>query len=86
MIRECPYAIHDLSRIELDPVNHLPRFNMALELGIFLGTKLFSENKKCLVMETEQHRYETCAPTLAVSISCHTEEGSWDSSVPCVTF
>jgi hypothetical protein len=31
---------------------------MALELGIFLGTNLLAENKKCLVMETEQYRYQ----------------------------
>jgi hypothetical protein len=59
LIRDCPFAIHDLSRIELDPSTQLPRFSMALELGIFLGTNIISENKKpCLVMETEEHRYE----------------------------
>lgn len=30
LIEECRYGIHDLSRTELDPVNHLPRFNMPL--------------------------------------------------------
>jgi hypothetical protein len=37
IIEESRYSIHDLSRTELDPVNALPRFNMPLELGIFLG-------------------------------------------------
>src|ERR1700730_5242117 len=37
LILESPYGIHDLSRIELDPSTQLPRFNMALELGLFLG-------------------------------------------------
>ena len=87
MIRACPYAIHDLSRIELDPTTNLPRFNMALELGIFLGTNLFSENKKCLVMETEQYRYQRmCSDISGFDILSHTEEIFWDSSVPCVTF
>lgn len=41
MIDECRFGIHDLSRTELDPVNHLPRFNMPLELGLFLGAKRY---------------------------------------------
>jgi len=60
---------------------------MALELGIFLGTNLFSENKKCLVMETEQYRYQRmCSDISGFDILSHTEEIFWDSSVPCVTF
>ncbi|MEO8112942.1 MAG: hypothetical protein ABI655_01080 [Phenylobacterium sp.] len=37
LIDECRFGIHDLSRTEPDEVNHLPRFNMPLELGVFLG-------------------------------------------------
>ena len=37
MIEESKYGIHDLSRVELDPDNNLPRFNMPFELGLFLG-------------------------------------------------
>ena len=37
LIRECQFGIHDISRTELDPANGLPRFNMPLELGLFLG-------------------------------------------------
>ncbi len=37
IIRECRLAIHDISRTELDAATQLPRFNMPLELGIFLG-------------------------------------------------
>jgi hypothetical protein len=43
LILKSPYGIHDLSRIELDPSSQLPRFNMALELGFFLGANLLSE-------------------------------------------
>ena len=39
LIEECRFGIHDLSRTELDAVNQLPRFNMPLELGMFLGAK-----------------------------------------------
>ena len=46
LILESPYGIHDLSRIELDPSTQLPRFNMALELGLFLGANLLFEIKR----------------------------------------
>ena len=41
IIEDSRYGIHDISRTELDEVSHLPRFNMPLELGIFLGAKKF---------------------------------------------
>ena len=37
IIEECKYGVHDISAVELDSVNKLPRFNMPLELGLFLG-------------------------------------------------
>ena len=37
LIHESKYGIHDISRVTLDPKNRLPRFNMPLELGIWLG-------------------------------------------------
>ena len=62
IIEDCRYGIHDISRTELDEVSHLPRFNMPLELGIFLGAKRFGvekqETKKCLVMDRERYRYQ----------------------------
>jgi hypothetical protein len=39
LIEACPYGIHDISRTELDTASNLPRFNMPLELGIFLGAR-----------------------------------------------
>jgi hypothetical protein len=39
IIEQCCYGIHDLSRTALDAQNKLPRFNMPLELGIFMGAK-----------------------------------------------
>src|SRR5690349_6674469 len=41
IIGDCRYGIHDLSRVTLDAATRLPRFNMPLELGIFLGAKRF---------------------------------------------
>lgn len=37
-IRSCRYSIHDLSRVQLDPIPpRTPRFNMPFELGLTLG-------------------------------------------------
>lgn len=62
MISSCRYGIHDLSRVELDSKHKLPRFNMPLELGIFLGSKMFGENKHkkkaCLILDIKKYRYQ----------------------------
>jgi hypothetical protein len=69
LIDQCRYAVHDLSRTELDPVNQLPRFNMPLELGIFLGAKRFGDErqkkKRCLVLDVEPYRYQRFISDLA---------------------
>ncbi len=39
LIAESPYGVHDISFVKLDKVTKLPRFNMPLELGLFLGCK-----------------------------------------------
>jgi len=60
LISECKYGIHDISRTELD--NGLPRFNMPLELGIFMGAKRFGNdqdgNKLCMIIDREKYRYQ----------------------------
>ena len=59
MIKECKYAVHDISRTELDRVNKLPRFNMPLELGIFIGCeKYLDEEKSYIVLDKEKYRYQ----------------------------
>lgn len=62
IIADCRYGIHDISRTELDKDSGLPRFNMPLELGIFLGAKKFGieeqKRKKCLVLDTERYRFQ----------------------------
>ena len=62
IIADCRYGIHDISRTELDKGSGLPRFNMPLELGVFLGAKKFGieeqERKKCLILDTERYRYQ----------------------------
>ena len=63
IISECRLGIHDLSRTKPDKCTHLPRFNMPLELGMFLAAKYFGRNehdrKVCMVFEAKQHTYET---------------------------
>jgi len=39
LIASSAFGIHDISRTEPDDENRLPRFNMPLELGVFLGAK-----------------------------------------------
>ncbi len=62
LIEECPLGIHDISRTELDTHNHLPRFNMPFELGLFLGAKAFGGErhvlKRALVLDRERYRYQ----------------------------
>lgn len=62
LIRDCRLGIHDISRTQLDSDNRLPRFNMPLELGMFLGAKRFGsavqKKKNCLIMDTEMYRYQ----------------------------
>ena len=62
IISDCRYGIHDISRTQLDENSELPRFNMPLELGVFLGAKKFGideqKRKKCLILDTELYRYQ----------------------------
>lgn len=69
IIEECRFGIHDLSRTDLDPITHLPRFNMPLELGLNLGAKRFGDEaqklKRCLILDTEPFRYQQFISDLA---------------------
>ena len=62
IIRECRYGVHDISRTELDPGSELPRFNMPLELGLFLGAKQFGikaqKSKRCIVFDRQRYRFQ----------------------------
>jgi hypothetical protein len=61
IIEECRYGVHDLSAVELDATTRLPRFNMPLELGLFLGCKRYGEahqaKKLSLILDREPYRY-----------------------------
>ncbi len=68
IISQCRYAVHDISRTELDEQG-LPRFNMPLELGTFLGARRFGDkdqrSKKFLILDKEQYRYQQFISDLA---------------------
>jgi hypothetical protein len=69
IIEQCRYGIHDLSRTELDETNQLPRFNMPLELGMFLGAKHYGDeaqrDKRVLILDVEKYRYQRFISDLA---------------------
>lgn len=62
IINDCKYGFHDISRTQLDLTNQLPRFNMPLELGLFLGCKRFStgrnKDKICIIFDSVKYRYQ----------------------------
>ena len=64
LISESKYGIHDLCRVELDKTSRLPRFNMPLELGIFIGALKFGARsthakKEYLILDSENFRFKS---------------------------
>ena len=76
LMGESRFGIHDISRTSLDRESRLPRFNMPLELGIFLGATKFGtgdqKKKSCLILDREPHRYQTyCSDIAGQDIRAH---------------
>jgi hypothetical protein len=69
IINESRHGIHDISRVELDTKSGLPRFNMPLELGLFLGAQEFGgkvqRTKRCLILDSDPHRYQSSVSDIA---------------------
>lgn len=69
IIEQCRYGIHDISRTESDGNPPLPRFNMPLELGVFLGAKRYGDTiqrrKRALILDREQYRYQRLISDIA---------------------
>jgi hypothetical protein len=69
LISESRLGIHDLSRIEIDKSTNLPRFNMPLELGVFLGAKRYGakeqKTKACLILDAKEARYQMFVSNIA---------------------
>jgi len=87
LIEECRYGIHDLSAVQLDATSRLPRFNMPLELGLFLGCKHFGgrgqHQKKCVILENQRYRYQAFISDIAgQDIKAH--DGSPETAIRCV--
>lgn len=62
IIGQCMYGIHDISAVQLDAQHQLPRFNMPLELGLFLGCKIYGSKaqrkKVALILDSDRYRYQ----------------------------
>lgn len=79
IIRGSQYAIHDISRVQLDRATRLPRFNMPLELGLFLGAKEFGDaeqrTKHSLVLDRTPYRYQKfCSDIAGQDIEAHADK------------
>jgi len=69
IIEQCRYGIHDVSRTESDGDPPLPRFNMPLELGVFLGAKRYGagdqKRKRTLILDALPYRYQRLISDIA---------------------
>jgi len=69
LIRESAYSIHDLSAVELDEVNQLPRFNMPFELGMVIGCKKVAghsyASRSVLILERTRYTTQKCLSDIA---------------------
>lgn len=87
VISECKYGVHDISRTEVEEESGLPRFNMPLELGLFLGAMRFGQRyqkeKKCLILDAEPYRYQRFISDLAGQDIAHHQNNQTDL-VTCV--
>ena len=69
LVAESKFGIHDISRTALDPATNLPRFNMPLELGVFIGAKRYGNSKQkqknSLILDTDPYRYQAFVSDIA---------------------
>lgn len=69
IIEQCAYGVHDISSVGIGRVTNLPRFNMPLELGLYLGCKRFGSRsqhrKACLILDSEPYRYRASISDIA---------------------
>jgi hypothetical protein len=76
IISQCGLGVHDISRTEADAASALPRFNMPLELGLYLGAKRYGgprqKQKLCLILDRERYRYQQfCSDIAGQDIQSH---------------
>jgi hypothetical protein len=69
IIGQCRLGVHDISKTEVDKKSKLPRFNMPLELGVFLAAKKFGHRaqklKKCIIFDRAPYRYQSFISDIA---------------------
>ncbi|MBI5136441.1 MAG: hypothetical protein HZA24_03785 [Nitrospirae bacterium] len=69
LIANSKFGIHDISRTGPDAATGLPRFNMPLELGVFIGARHFGDEtqqrKNCLILDFEPYRYQAFISDIA---------------------
>ena len=87
LVAESKYSIHDLSRVTLDAIGKLPRFNMPLELGICMGAIAFGtkqqRDKEYLILESEQFRFKQFISDISgQDIKAH--KNSSDEVIKCI--
>ncbi len=75
IMSQCDFGIHDISRTEVGRTG-LPRFNMPLELGLFLGAKRFGKGrqrrKNCLILDRHRYRFHKfCSDIAGQDIRAH---------------
>lgn len=62
LISESKFGIHDICHTELDRATGLPRFNMPLELGVFIGAQRYGDSrqkrKNALILDRDRYRYQ----------------------------
>lgn len=76
LIVQSKYGLHDISRVGLVHKNRLPRLNMPLELGLWLGAKRFGNkndrSKRALVFDKIDHRFKIfCSDISGQDIRSH---------------
>ena len=84
IIEECRYGIHDISNVRLDEKTGLPRFNMPLELGLFLGCKRFGDERQrkkvCIIFDFEPYRYQKFISDIAGQ-DIHSHSGNHEQAI-----
>jgi len=87
LIKESQYSIHDLSRISLSKTSKLPRFNMPLELGIFIGSLEFGSSvhkkKEYLIIESDKFRFKEFISDLSGQ-DIRNHNNSIDEAIKCI--
>lgn len=87
IIENCKFGIHDLSRTQGEPRGGLPRFNMPLELGLFLGAKRYGDptqrQKNGLILDRTRYRYRQFISDISGQ-DIHPHQGSPPKAIAAV--